>query len=366
MTGSDLTGWDLTGRIAMAGIAMAGWRLWAAGGGALVALIGLWWVWTALRRVRRRRRSAAVRSWAPPLGSRQLAAGLSVRIRGNTTDALQLEGSEAGAAEVILLLHGGAGTGDAWGAGYDRLATQGVLVVPDLPGIGRSIGMAGGTAVDPGSGSIAAGVRMLADCLRALGLDDRPTLVVGHSLGATLALHFAAARVQRDPALVAAVVTVGPLLFDSTGDADEVVRGARRVAAVQAGLRGRRRRTSRWPRRWRAARASPEVPAAVARRAAVRDRQAYQTSVRALTEDGGWRSALRTLAEHRVLVVVASGRADPLVRPDRIAELVRNYRGMRSAWHPSAGHDLPLADPAWCVAVIRAAADLSTRRVHRR
>ncbi len=72
----------------------------------------------------------AVRAWRPDGGTYRRLGPLSVRVAGDGPRA-------------FVLLHGPAGCGDAFGAGYDELAAHGRLVVPDLLGFGRSMNVGG-------------------------------------------------------------------------------------------------------------------------------------------------------------------------------------------------------------------------------
>jgi pimeloyl-ACP methyl ester carboxylesterase len=88
---------------------------------------------------------------------------------------------EAGSGELLLLVHGMAGTAENWGSVVEPLALERQVIAPDFPGHGAS---------DPGGGdyslgSLASGLR---DLMLALG-HERATLV-GHSLGGGVALQF--------------------------------------------------------------------------------------------------------------------------------------------------------------------------------
>lgn len=87
-----------------------------------------------------------------------------------------------GRGPVVLLLHGLAGSGEAWVPVAQRLAADHTVVVPDLPGHGSSF-------IRNGDHSLANTATSLRDLLAVLG-HDRVT-VLGHSLGGGVALHFA-------------------------------------------------------------------------------------------------------------------------------------------------------------------------------
>jgi pimeloyl-ACP methyl ester carboxylesterase len=89
--------------------------------------------------------------------------------------------AEAGSGQLLLLIHGMAGTAENWRAVIQPLARAHTVIAPDFPGHGRSAPGGG----DYSLGSLAAGLR---DLLLTLG-HDRATLV-GHSLGGGVAMQF--------------------------------------------------------------------------------------------------------------------------------------------------------------------------------
>jgi pimeloyl-ACP methyl ester carboxylesterase len=89
---------------------------------------------------------------------------------------------EAGSGELLLLIHGMAGTAENWQSVVEPLALRHNVIAPDFPGHGLSAPGGG----DYSLGSLASGLR---DLLIALGR-ERATLV-GHSLGGGVALQFA-------------------------------------------------------------------------------------------------------------------------------------------------------------------------------
>lgn len=85
-------------------------------------------------------------------------------------------------APAVLLLHGAGVAGWMWNSLRDRLASTHRVIVPDLPGHGRS-------AVDPYI-SHEATIEALRQLIRT-EVPDRPLSVVGFSLGAQLAVLLA-------------------------------------------------------------------------------------------------------------------------------------------------------------------------------
>jgi pimeloyl-ACP methyl ester carboxylesterase len=88
---------------------------------------------------------------------------------------------EAGSGDLLLLIHGMAGTAENWGSVIEPLALRHAVVAPDFPGHGTSEPGGG----DYSLGSLASGLR---DLMLTLG-HERATLV-GHSLGGGVALQF--------------------------------------------------------------------------------------------------------------------------------------------------------------------------------
>jgi 4,5:9,10-diseco-3-hydroxy-5,9,17-trioxoandrosta-1(10),2-diene-4-oate hydrolase len=114
---------------------------------------------------------------------------------------------EAGIGPVLLLLHGG-GPGASGASNYSRnieaLASRFRVIVPDMPGYGRSTKGISGT--DP-FGDLATSMHGLLDALRI-----ERAHVVGNSLGGACALRMALDRPER----VGRLVLMGPGGVDTT------------------------------------------------------------------------------------------------------------------------------------------------------
>ena len=125
-----------------------------------------------------------------------------------------------GSGAPLLLVHGLGGTANSWAPVVAAFAGKMQLIVPDLPGAGRS-------ASDPAVSieSLAADLLALLD---ALGIDSAH--VVGHSMGTVVCQHLAALA----PTRVRDLVLLGPL-----AEAPEAARPALRAradAALQDGM----------------------------------------------------------------------------------------------------------------------------------
>jgi pimeloyl-ACP methyl ester carboxylesterase len=88
---------------------------------------------------------------------------------------------EAGSGDLLLLIHGMAGTAENWQSVIEPLGLRNAVIAPDFPGHGLSEPGGG----DYSLGSLASGLR---DLMLTLG-HERATLV-GHSLGGGVALQF--------------------------------------------------------------------------------------------------------------------------------------------------------------------------------
>lgn len=278
--------------------------------------------------------SPAVRAWRPGEGHVRVAGALGVRVFGQ-------------GEPVVLLLPGIAATQQFYGAAFDRLGEQATVVVVDPLGFGDS--MVHGTAAE--SVSLATHVAALDAALDDLGLGDRPTVAVGHSMGASLALHWAATA-----STVRGVVAFGAPLYRSRAEADERVAGMGWFEALMAGG-PIAERTCAWVCENRDQAASlavalnPDLPPAIARAGVQHTWEAYRRSFDALVAGQSWEGALARLAERGIPVRLVDGDRDPVPVPGRARELAARFESVHAA-QLTGRHDLPLARPAGCVAII--------------
>ncbi len=108
-------------------------------------------------------------------------APAKAQIRTATVHGRSVGFVEAGSGDLLLLIHGMAGTAENWGSVIEPLALRHTAIAPDFPGHGTSEPGGG----DYSLGSLASGLR---DLMLTLG-HERATLV-GHSLGGGVALQF--------------------------------------------------------------------------------------------------------------------------------------------------------------------------------
>lgn len=239
-----------------------------------------------------------------------------------------------------VLLHGFAGSGAAWGDDVvDGLAGAGMSpVLVDLPGHGGDAGN-----VEPASFSLGATLA------RVEARGDWPADLVGYSMGARLALHFAAVHPDRVRRLV--------LESGSPGLATEVERAARRRADAELAADivegGVERFVDSWESRpiFETRRAlDPEI---LERQRALKLRNDPRSLAAAL--DGFGTGALpslwKSLPEIRTPTLLLVGALDRkfVDVAERMADLLPDAR---MAVIPGAGHTVHLERPAeWLAAV---------------
>lgn len=281
--------------------------------------------------------SPSVRGWSPGSGRLAVVGPLRVRTLG-----------DGGPATVLL--HGLTGSGDGFGAGFDRLAKGGRLVVPDL------LGFAGSMDLHRRDFSLEAHLDALDAVAAALELDDRPLTIAGHSMGAVLALHWAARR----PTVQRVVSFCGPLYLNSEearqrigamGLLESLFALESPLAAGTCALMCSYRRVAQWV----SVAVSPEWPVHLARQGVLHTWPSYLGGMNGIIVNAGWTEALQRLENRRVPVVLADGATDPVPVRGRSAQLERQYLCVTSVAHPKAGHDLPVAYADWCATVLSAA-----------
>lgn len=264
--------------------------------------------------------------WAPPRG--ELVHGsLAYRRLGES-------------GPFIVLLHGLAGSNRFWGGPYDRLSQHGRLIVPDLLGFGDSPWQAPGFSSDDH-------VAALTACLEEAGV-DQPAVVVGHSLGALIAIRLAATQ----PARVRNVIALTPTIYRDVIDARRRLSGygvmerlfsadSRTAKAICMWMCDHREMAAKiavWLR--------PDLPRAVAGDAVRHTWQSYSETYHRVIQSA---DALGWLPELRCQLLMVAGDRDPLVDLDLLQEL--SVSGPRIALRVirGAGHDLPLRFAEQCV-----------------
>jgi len=279
----------------------------------------------------RHRSSPAVRCWRRGGGAQRTAGELSVR-------------SAGGGHRAVVLLHGLTANGDFFGAGYDLLADDAQLAIPDLRGFGRSLD------VHSGGHSLDAHLAALDLMARELQLDGRELTVAGHSFGALLALHWAARRSD-----VVRVVCFGAPLYADSREADERIAAMGRMEQLFAPQGSVSRAVCGWMCRnraiaqWVAVAIEPRLPVAIARMAVLHSWASYLGAMNSVIRRAAWQTPLAALDAAGVTVLLADGARDPVPSPGRTSELATRYANVAIATHATAGHHLPITHPSWCV-----------------
>lgn len=237
------------------------------------------------------RRSPMVRVWNPSSFPGRVAGGLGLLEGGQVSDRL---GDDD--AEVVVLLHGLGATADYFGDVYEGLANRRRLVMPDLLGFGRSLDETRHEF------DLDAHVSALETALQSLGLGRARTFVAAHSMGAAVALEWAARHADR----ATGVALWGPPVYadGQRGDPGTDRPDVRERLAASAGgmtrllladneIAERLCRLSCSHRRlsgWVMASAAPRWPIDVSRRAALHTWEAFEGSLGSLVLDADWDS----------------------------------------------------------------------------
>ena len=311
---------------------MRGWGAPIAIVAAASATLGA--VWLGLHRA-----SSAVQRWGPSSQITSRGRFLASRSAGSNDP-------------VIVLISGLAASERYWGEKFDVLAESATVVAIDPLGFGSSADVAGvGDLADP-----ATHVRMLEATLVERGLAGRPVVVVGHSMGASLALRWAATTDA-----VRAVVCFGAPLYRTD---DEVQRQMKELGWFESLLsRGplaeavchwmcRHRAASRWA----AVVMNPGLPTVIAKDAIRHTWAGYIGAFTALIADDGWQAAVDTLARRMVPVTFVEGdrdRASVAGRAKQLADAVSSMKVVTLR----GDHHLPLTRPDECIAVIHMQVD---------
>ncbi len=234
-----------------------------------------------------------------------------------TDNASLYAGRIAGGDPVLVLLHGLGATGEVWQGLLERHWPAEVLV-PDLPGHGRSPGLPEYT------------FESMTEAVAALLPAGRRVVVLGHSLGGVLALTLAG----RSPGVVA-VCGLGIKLRWSEAELAKAAELAARPARVFA---TREEAVDRWLRT--AGLAGLVAPDSV------------DAGVGAV--DGGWEvrvdprafgvgapDVAGLMAASRAEVVLAAGERDPMCPPEHLREVAPDGVVL-----PGVGHNAHVESPS--------------------
>ena len=267
--------------------------------------------------------------WAPPGGIRHRGS-LSARVLGDN-------------GVPVVLLHGLAGSSTFWGAAYDSLADRARLIAPDLLGFGDSPWPASGYGPDEHAAAVIS-------CLEELGI-RAPAILVGHSLGAVIALRIAV----RYPERVRTLVGLAPPIYRNRSEAKKRLSGYGVMERLFSADSRFARAMCLWMCDHRRAAAQiavwlrPDLPPAIARDAVRHTWASYSETYRrtiAAAEAASWLPALS------VPMVLVAGDHDPLVDLGFLQELAAGFPLVSVRICRGARHDLPIAFADYCRGII--------------
>jgi pimeloyl-ACP methyl ester carboxylesterase len=249
-----------------------------------------------------------------------------------------------GQGPPTLLLHGLLGSNRYWGGAFDRLADRGLLLAPDLLGFGASPRPLSGYGPEEHG-------RALIGSLQTLKVSGK-VLVVGHSLGALLAIWVAC----NHPDQVRGVVAFGPPLFRDPQHARRQIARLSRLERLFAfeswaakmacqNLCGARPRLA--ARLFSMIR--PDIPHPLAEDATHHSWASYSETVRRviLAAEGA-----RWLESARPPVLLVAGTEDRYLDLDFLRELADRRPHVHLRVWAGGGHDLPLTQPERCLSAI--------------
>jgi pimeloyl-ACP methyl ester carboxylesterase len=260
-----------------------------------------------------------------------------------TVDGQTISYATEGAGIPLLLLHGLPFDHRIWAAAAPYLAGHFRLIIPDLPGFGRS-------RATPWDGAPDTLARLVAGLLTTT--QAVPACVAGTGLGGTLGLVLAA----RYPERVRAVIAVGAPaieLWPATTQA-QIARQLRAVPGLLSLLI--RLAPQRHARRLLSDLldgGAPQGDLVATLAATLRDPQSRQMLVRALGRLEQWRLAQRQLGGIRTPTLLIWGERDRWYGLPQAERLRHAIPGSQLATLPAAGHGLTIERPAELAALIR-------------
>ena len=253
---------------------------------------------------------------------------------------------------VVVLLPGIAASGAFYGAAFDRLGDIATVLVIDPLGFGRSM-------VEPDSEAlfeISDHQNAIIDVLSSSRFASRQVTLVGHSMGASLAIITAAAAAADAAISVAGVIAFDAPLFVSEQEARQRIAGmgwfetllaTGPIAHLVCSWMCRHRLFASYV----AVAVSPSLPVAVSRDGVRHTWLSYTGALNAVVMSDNWLPALDALGKRGIAVLLVNGINDPVPVPGRADQLARLHLDLTASTH-QGGHQLPLSDPDWCAETV--------------
>jgi pimeloyl-ACP methyl ester carboxylesterase len=255
-----------------------------------------------------------------------------LRLRGGEVDGLAINYIVEGRGPAVVLVHGLGGFAESWRHNVSSLAARATVYAVDLPGFGRS-------GKPPADYSLAYFARALHAFLDGIGVAQAS--LVGHSLGAAVAVTYALTRPARVERLALLAGCVPGFAW----------RPGWRVRLAAAPGVGEALALCRWAPLYRAAIArcfhvppADEVAFLVdweyAARTAGAARAAWLATVRSLPADFVARRAdyRRAIATLDLPVLLVHGRQDSAVPAAHCAEAAEGFARATVRWLDACGH----------------------------
>lgn len=289
--------------------------------------------------------AAGVAVWTRGLGRPKHSLGWEAPTGQTAMSALAYRQVGDGLPATVLL-HGMFASGRYWGASYDRLAAEGTLLVPDLAGFGRSVGVQEGFGPKDHADLVAA-------TLVEAGLAQGPVIVGAHSLGCLVALHLA----RRHPRLVAGIVALSPPLYADEARARRCLARANPLLRLFVTDPRLAEVVCRWMCRHRDLAAGlgrvvwPSLPTPLAED---RFKHTYRSYSQTLAKVIVAAVAEKLFDDVMVPVHLVAGDADRVIDLPFLEGLAQRRGDVNLSVQPKAGHELPLSHPEWCRSAIEA------------